>query len=319
MALSAASLFFMGFKDVFGVTDYQILCIGALVLGPLALFGDLLPSFARQRVRFERAPGEAPPTLRESFSIVRHNKMFLISSICGFIQVFTPAVDSMLFYRFMMPKMHFRGKEVTGELILLIKNSAVGTPGTFLQPFARQFIQRVGGERNMLLLNSGMGVLQCLLTFIGGYNTFPRLLFMYFLEMLKDIPNKWAPVAKGVIDYEMLDYVEWKTGERSEGVTMSVNALLNKLITSNIGAVTKNGYLQWTGYKGWDFPAEEQPKRFFDTLWPMMWLTGAFDHLVSLVGYSFYRHGRQLRDQVEAELAERRALAERKKEELALG
>ena len=315
-ALSAASLLFMGLKDVLHITDYQILTMGALVLGPFAIFGNLLPSFAKQRVNFERAPGEQPPTLGESFAIVRHNRMFLINCVCGFITVFTPAVDSMLFYRFLMPKMQFRGKEIAGELILLIKNSAVGTPGTFLQPFARQFTRLVGGERNMLLLNQGMGVLQCLLTYLVGFKTFPRLLFMFFMEMLKDITNKWAPIARGVIDYEMLDYVEWKTGERSEGVTMSVNALINKLVTSNIGRATQNAYLQWTGYKGWDFPKEEQPQRLFDTFWPMLWLTGAFDSLVYLVGYLFYRHPKELRDQVEADLVERHKLKEQKKAEV---
>jgi Na+/melibiose symporter-like transporter len=118
-------------------------------------------------------------------------------------------------------------------------------------------------------------------------------------------------VAKGVIDYEMLDYVEWKTGERSEGVTMSVNALINKLVTSNIGMFTANAFKDWSGYLGWDEPAEDQPKRFYDTLWPVFWLTSAFDHLAAAVGYFFYRYTRQQRDQVEAELAERRALKER--------
>jgi len=316
MSLSALSLLFMGLKDVLGITDYQIILVGALVLTPLALFGDLLPSFAKQRVSFERTPGEQPPTLRESFAIVRHNKMFIINSICSFITVFTPSVDSMLFYRFLMPRMEFRGKEVTGELILLIKNTLVGLPGFFTQPFARQFIKLVGGDRNMMILNRGMGVLSSLLPYFVGYKTFPRLLFMYFMEMLKDNTNKWAPVAENVINYEMLDYVEWKTGERSEGVTMSVNALLNKLITSNIGNVTKNAYLQWTGYKGWDIEKEKQPKRFFDTLWPMMMLTGAVDSLVWVVGLFFYRHKKELQNQVEADLVERRRLAGEKKAEI---
>ena len=316
MGLSALSVLFMGLKDVLGITDYQIILVGALVLTPLALFGDLLPSFAKQRVSFERAPDKPPPTLREGFAIVRHNKMFIVNSVCSFITVFTPAVDSMLFYRFLMPRMQFRGKEVTGELILLIKQTLVGAPGVFTQPFARQAIKLVGGDRNMLILDKGVGVLACLLPYFVGYKTFPRLLFMSFMDMLKDNTNKWKPVAESVINYEMLDYVEWKTGERSEGVTMSVSALLNKLVTSNIGRVTENAYKTWSGYKGWDFPKEEQPKRFFDTLWPMMMLTGAIDNLVWAIGLLFYRHTKELQSQVEAELIERRRLAAEKKAEI---
>ncbi|MDR2687069.1 MAG: MFS transporter [Oscillospiraceae bacterium] len=316
-ALSAVYLLFFGLKDVLGVTDYQILVLGALILTPVALLGDLLPTFARQRVNFERDPDQRLPTLRENFAIVRHNKMFVIRVICGFLTVFTPAIDGMFVYRFLLSdRMTFRGKPVGGEIIKLIAQSVVGTPGTFLQPFARQFIRKVGGERNMLMLNHGTGIVQSLLSLAAGYKTFPRLLNMLFWEMVKDIPNKFGPVADAVISYEMLDYVEWKTGERSEGVTMSVNALISKLVTSNIGMVTQNAFMQWSGYKGWDVPREEQPKRFLDMIFPMLFITQAVDHLIWLVGYCFYNYKKETREQVEAELIERRRLAQEKRAEM---
>jgi len=317
MALAALSLLFMGLKDVFGVTDYQILCMGALVMGPLSLFGDLLPSFAKQRVTFEQKDKEEVPSLRESFAIVRHNKWFIIKAICGFITVFTPQVQGELLWRFFVPMLHYRGrdgkvKEITGEAFWLIAMSAEGTPGTLLQPFARQVIKRVGGERNTLMINDGATIFKNLLYLLIGYKSLPRVALLTLAGMPRETTNKWAPVAEGVIEYEMLDYVEWKTGHRSEGVTMSVNALINKLITSNIGNATRNAYMSWTGYQGWDEPRESQPKRFYDTFFPMMCLTATFDAIVWLIGRSFYRYPKELRDQVEADLIERRRLAERK-------
>jgi len=315
MALTAMALYFMALRDVLHITDYQIFITGALVFILPSLFGGLLPSFARQRVSFEREPGRKPPSLRESFAIVRHNRMFLINSICGFITVFTPAIDDKLFYRFLAPKLRLFGKELNGEALLVLKLTIVGLPGTFLQPLARQAIRRVGGERNMLLLDRGIGVAQCLLTYLIGYNTLPKMFLGFFIEIVKDIVHRWAPVAQGVIDYEMLDYVEWKTGERSEGVTMSVNGLINKLVTSNIGNVTQRAYMQWSGFLGWDYPVEKQPQRLLKTIWPVLWITTAFDHLVYFIGLFFYRYETATRDGVEADLIERRKLAEQAKAE----
>jgi len=318
MALSAMYLWIFALQETLHISDYQIILYGALLFVLPSLVGALLPSFAKQRVSFEREPDRQQPSLRESFSIVRHNRMFIINSICGFVTVFTPAIDDEYFYRLVAPKMRVFGKELNGMALKGLKLTIVGTPGTFLQPLARQAIRRVGGERNMLLLNRALGVAQCLITYFIGYKTLPRMFLGFAVEIAYDIVNRWAPVAQGVIDYEMLDYVEWKTGERSEGVTMSVNGLINKLVTSNIGRITQNAYMKWTGSPGWSAPVEEQPERLLKSVWPVLWLTTGFDHLVYLIGTLFYHYDPAVRDGVEADLIERRKLAEAAKAEAEL-
>jgi len=67
-------------------------------------------------------------------------------------------------------------------LLLLIKNSIVGTPGTFLQPFALQAIRLVGGELNMLRLHAVITAVTSLLKYLVGYNSLENLVY--------DIVNK---------------------------------------------------------------------------------------------------------------------------------
>jgi len=138
------------------------------------------------------------------------------------------------------------------------------------------------------------------------------------MEMIEDIPHHWVSVAEGVIDYHMLDYTEWKTGVRSEGAIMSVTALTDKLATSNVGTVVNNAVLDWSGFRGSDIPAAEQPKRFMDMVWPLLCLTVAFDSLVYFIFRALWKPPAD-REQMEQELIERRALENKLREDAQAG
>jgi len=74
---------------------------------------------------------------------------------------------------------------------------------------------------------------------------------------------------------------------------------------------------QWTGYKGWDVPLEEQPRRFLNTLWPLLHFGVIFGELVAMIGLFWFKYPHNPRE-VEADLIERRALARQIKEEVEL-
>ena len=338
--LSAIPQLLMGLREVLHITDYQIFLIGGAITLPFALTGNLLPSFMRQRVEFpvkppaEKYPGEPPlkkawffvrDTARDlgyAFSITRHNGWFIRNTIAGFITVFTPSIDSMYFYRYLVQPIKIFGKDFKGEGIFSLKNSTITIPGTFLMPFARGAIQRVGGEKNMVLVNHATKIATYLARYFVGYKTFPRLLFMYLMEMIEDIPHHWVSVATGVIDFQMLDYVEWKTGVRSEGVSMAVSAMTSKLVTNNVGTIVNNMLMKWSGFlgttdkNGRELTAADQPKRFIDIVWPLICLCPVFDELVYFLLRLFWKPPPH-QAQMEAELIERRAAANKLRNEMA--
>jgi len=325
-AISAVPILLMGLKDVIGLTDYQIMIYGAMLFAPLTVFCRWLPSFAKTRVDLSvkvRGEGqtqeeaEKPPSFRESFAVVKHNRYWLLSTVISFLTLALPGTDKMHLYRFLLPKMQWRGKEIGGETIFFIKNTLLGNPGTFLQPFAGKFIKMAGGELKFRRWKTLVDLVATTAKFIVGYKSFPRLMFMFTMEMVQDIFNKWNPVADGVISYQMLDYVEWKTGHRSEGMTMAVSGMLNKLIRNNIGTVTGNMWLQWTQYQGWDIPREEQPARFLNSIWPLMHIGGIVSSAIWLAGLLWFRYPHDP-GEVERDLMERRALAQKIKEEATL-
>lgn len=311
---ASVPVLFMGLKDVLHITDYQIMVYGAVCLAPLAIFARWLPSFAKQRVDFtknaEDAGGEeaeAPPTMRETIGVVKHNPWFITKTALDLLVIISPNTDQLFLYRFLLPKMKLGGKEIGSELIFFLKNFLVAVPGTILQPFALWAIKLFKGELQLMRAKVVVEIIATLLKYLVGYKTFPRLMFMFTMEMVRDIVNRWNTVAQELVNYQMFDYVEWKTGLRSEGVSMTITNFISKIIRANMDSVVGNAVLSWTKYQGFDIPKEKQPERFIKSIWPLMHLEKIFDGILWAIALFRFRFPAD-RAQVEAELIERRAL-----------
>jgi len=309
----------MGLRDVLNITDYQIIVTGASVFLPIIIFASWLPSFVKTRVDFSQkvqAEGEGKTaerklTIRESFAVVKHNRWFMMRVIVQLAQLLAPATDHMFVYRFLIPNMHVRGRQLGAELLFTFKNIAFGWPSVVLSPFAVHAVKWFRGPLPLIRCQLFAVFSTHLVAFFVGYRTLPRLVVVWLMESLRGVLNNWSGVPNTMISFEMLDYVEWKTGRRSEGITESVNGIINKLIRENMGAVIGNAVLQWTGYLGWDTPAAEQPPRFVNTIWPLLHLGVAVRELIALAGALWFKYPHNPYD-VERDLIERRAMAAEK-------
>jgi Na+/melibiose symporter-like transporter len=309
----------MGMGELLGLTDYKIIVWCAMIITPLTILCRWLPSYALQRTDFNAtAEAEAePPSLRESFAVVKHNRWFIMTTALKFVTMLAPGTDEKYFYKFLMPRIKIQGKEVNGLVFNNIKGTIINIPAMLLQPFALKFIKLFGGNLNMKRVKAVSQIVTSAGKFLVGYKSVPRLVIMYTFELIQEIIDKWDPVADGVINYQMLDYVELKTGLRSEGMTLAVSGFLDKMIRQNSETLISNAVLRWTRFPGADFPLEEQPEKFLKSIWPLLqfkqFLTGA----AWLGGLLWFRFPMDP-TQVEADLIERRALEQRMKEETEL-
>jgi len=326
--VSGLPLVMMGLAGTFGwqLSDYRIMIVGAALSAPLTIFSRWLPTFAKQRVDFtvkvnaegeevEEEPAEEKLSIRESFRIVRHNTWFMLWVVIDFIRLLGPRADKMLIYRFLVPNKSFPGRApIDGLLLKNLSDIIFKWPALVLVPYAKKAVDRFGDPVKFVRAHTLLNLVTQTAIFAVGYKSWPRLAIMWTLEMLQEVMGKWRAIPDTMIRYEMFDYVEWKTGYRSEGITESVNGLLRKLLKDNLGSVIGNAVTQWTGYLGWDIPLEQQPKRFLDTLWPLLHVGAIFGEVVALVAVLRFKypHDPKL---VEADLIERRALAQKLKEE----
>lgn len=322
---SGLPIILMGLSDVLGITHYQIMIYGASIFLPLTIFSRWLPSFAKQRVDFtvkvegeDELQNEAEPekklSLRESFAIVKHNNWFIMWTVVNLIRVVIPRTDDMYLYRFLLPKLKVGNKELGGEILYTIKNVVSGLPAFLLSPLAVKAVAFFGDEIRFIKAHVLTIIVTRTIAYFVGYQSLPRLLCYFLMEMIRAVMDMWSPIPHGTMDYKMYDYVEWKTGLRSEGITKSVDGVINKLLKNNLSSVFGNAVTQWTGYLGYDVPTEQQPARFLNTIWPLMHLGVLAGEVVVLTALMLFRVPHDPLE-VERDLIERRARAKQKKEE----
>lgn len=251
--------------------------------------------------------GEPKLSVLQSFEVVKYNKYFILNTIGNFITVFTPSVDQTLVYRYLVPRFKLFGKTITGEVFLVVRDYIIGTPITFTKPFSRQFVNKCGGPLRVHKINNLVNIVAALIKLAVGIKSFWALGINLFLDALLYVIGDMDSIAGTMLNYQMYDYVELKTGIRTEGVTNSINGLFAKIVTNNIGTVTGNAFLEWTGYEGgYKESGKALPERFQKYMWPMFTLSTAFDSTVFFILRSMIHFTPEDAKRIEEELIEMR-------------
>lgn len=268
---------------------------------------DFREKIANGEIPIDPETGEPKLSVLQSFEVIKYNKYFIYNTIGNFITVFTPSVDQTLVYRYLVPRFKVFGKEITGEVFLVLRDYIIGTPITFTKPFSRQFVNMCGGPIRVHKINSILNIVAALIKLAVGINKFWKLAINLLLDAILYVIGDMDAIAGTMLNYEMYDLVELETGIRTEGVTNSINGLFAKIVTNNIGAATGNAFLQWTGYTGgYKNTGEALPERFVKWMWPMFTLSTAFDNTIFLIMRSLVKHTPEDARRIEKELIELR-------------
>lgn len=268
---------------------------------------DFREKIANGEIPIDPETGEPKLSVLQSFEVIKYNKYFIYNTIGNFITVFTPSVDQTLVYRYLVPRFKVFGKEITGEVFLVLRDYIIGTPITFTKPFSRQFVNMCGGPIRVHKINSIVNIVFALIKLAVGINKFWKLAINLLLDAILYVIGDMDAIAGTMLNYEMYDLVELETGIRTEGVTNSINGLFAKIVTNNIGAATGNAFLQWTGYTGgYKNTGEALPERFVKWMWPMFTLSTAFDSTIFLIMRSLVKHTPEDARRIEQELIELR-------------
>ncbi|MCL2107113.1 MAG: MFS transporter [Oscillospiraceae bacterium] len=336
--LTTIPLILMGWKDTFGFSDYQIIFIGALIFLPVNIIASAMKSFIKVRVDFnaklraeeaarqkdsqedlsedfisedfteENAGAPEKLSVRETLGVVKYNKYFKVNMICGLLAVLTPtAGDSLVQWRYLAPKATVFGQTMSGEGWLLLKDTLSGVLNTILNPFGRQIVNLFGGPLKMQKIKSAVDVVGHLIKFAAGIRTVPGIFINILVDNVLMVIGGADGVAGNMLNYEFYDYVELQTGIRSEGITTSVQGLINKTVTNNIGTVTGNAALDWMGYRGGYLEeGSKPPERYMKYVWPLATLAPVIDNLIYLIGRSTIKWTPEDREYTESALKERR-------------
>lgn len=294
-----------------GMSMSLVTLVFAIIFG---LGGSMLSyrcSYARERIAVNK--DEQQETLRESFLLLFKNKMLLLVTLSNLFGSLGFGISLVTyFFKYEIPS-DFLGNGIIGALgLTTIYFIITGLPSFIGMLFADWMKKRLGGYVNVLILIQVFNIVARAIAFFVGFEG-KRLWISMIIIGIGSIPSGASSIAQTSIFCDSIDYMEWKTGKRTEGITFSMQTSFTKIssgITSGLATLA----LHLLGYKAIDNAANylgTQTAAFDSWIWPLVVLTPAVASVLFIIPLLFVNYTKEKRALVESDLnARRNGLAE---------
>lgn len=290
-----------------GVSMSFVTLVFAIIFGLGGAMISYRCSKAQERIRINKAEQQA--SLAESFSLLFKNKMMLLvtlANLCGALGFGANLVT--YFFKYEIPSDFLGSNGIIGALgLTTIYFIMTGLPGFIGMVFADKLKQKLGGYVNVLILIQVVNIIVRVIAYFVGFEG-KRLWVAMALIGLGSIPSGAASIAQTSIFCDSIDYMEWKTGKRTEGITFSMQTSFTK-ISSGITAGLATLALSFLGYKAIDNAAVyvgTQSAMFDKWIWPLVILTPAVASVLFIIPLLFINYTKEKRALVESDLMARR-------------
>ena len=294
-----------------GMSMSLVTLVFAIIFG---LGGSMLSyrcSYARERIAVNK--DEQQETLRESFLLLFKNKMLLLVTLSNLFGSLGFGISLVTyFFKYEIPS-DFLGNGIIGALgLTTIYFIITGLPSFIGMLFADWMKKRLGGYVNVLILIQVFNIVARAIAFFVGFEG-KRLWISMIIIGIGSIPSGASSIAQTSIFCDSIDYMEWKTGKRTEGITFSMQTSFTKIssgITSGLATLA----LHLLGYKAIDNATNylgTQTDAFDSWIWPLVVLTPAVASVLFIIPLLFVNYTKEKRALVESDLnARRNGLAE---------
>lgn len=295
----------MGAREAIGISEKALF----LVLGVLFGFcGELLSILAyktKERVAFVSETREQ--SFFEDLAALRHNKMLLLLMLSQVLNFLNGAIPWIYFFKYCV-SVKVGGMTINGESAQFYYGVLVSILSTCSMFFAVKLSDKFGGMRNTVIIAQLMNIICRVIAFMIGFDTLPQMLAVVAIISISSIPCNMIGIAQRSLLCDAIDYAEWKTGKRTEGISNSLQNLTNKL-TDALKLLTSGFVLDMLHYNA-DLGVTGQTSAFYKAQWPMFMLLPAIGSLLYLIPFLCIRYSKAQKEQVERELLERHAKAQ---------
>ena len=268
---------------------------------------------AQERVRLVE-PEQQQTSVAECFRLLFSNKMLMLVTLSNLFGAFAFGNNLMTyFFKYKMPEIAI-GNFVLGPLTLTTVFGALTTAPAFLGMILADKLKiKFKGYRNLLIFIQICTLIGRIAAFILGYEG-KNIIFTIIILAVCSFPGGAASIAQTSLFCDSVDYMEWKTGKRTEGVTFAMQTFFTK-ISSGITGALGTFALSALGYIAVEDTPDAvylgtQTEAFETWIWPIVMLTPALAALLYIIPLLFIKYTPEQKAQVEKELAERRAAAE---------
>ena len=267
---------------------------------------------AQERVRLVN-PESQQSSIIECFKLLFQNKMLLLITLANLFGSLAFGNNLITyFFKYMFPDNYFGG--FIGALGLTTIYFALTNAPSFIgMIFADKLKKLCRGYRNVLILVQICTIIGRTAAFLIGFEGKNMIIGMVIMSVLS-IPSGATGIAQTSLFCDSVDYMEWKTGKRTEGVTFSMQTFFTKISSGITGSLT-TFVLGLIGYAAVeDVPGAvyygTQCATFETWIWPLVMLSPVVAAILYIIPLLFVRYTPEQKAQVEKELKERRQEAE---------
>lgn len=293
----------LGAREKMGISEAQLFMLCGIVCG---LGGELITlAAAGVKERVQKEPEEKESIL-EGILMVRHNRILLTIALAQIIGALSPVIPAIYFFKYGVGTVDFFGKELNGETLMFFFQIASGFPSAIAMFAAKKLTIKLGGAKNVFIVSKTAAIIARVAAFFIGFGSSRQIVTVALLLAAASFPDGASSIAKTSLWCDSIDFVEWKTGKRTEGISFSMQNFLSKL-TSGITMFINGLVLNRLGFRE-EFGLLGQPAKFYKYQWPIYMLAPVIGAVLFLIPVLTIKYPKSLKLQVENELAQRRAL-----------
>lgn len=248
----------------------------AMVFG----FGGMLLAMLayRQKEKVIEAPpkkGEKKNILRSILNL-RHNRTLIVICLARVVQSFSLTLPWEYFFESDGVSYEVFGATITGGTAQVVYGFVMGIPGAIFMLAAVPTINKLGGNKNLLVFSELASVVARILAFLIGANERYKNIWVLLVVIMilgsAQILTNMKDIAHRSLLTNSIDEMELKTGERTEGITFSMQNLVSKL-TNAIPKFLQGYLLKFLGFNeklgtgGSDTIRKQTSARFLKYRW----------------------------------------------------
>lgn len=264
---------------------------------------------AQERLRI--VPEKQQSSLWESFRLLFKNKMLMLVTLANLFGALGFGSQLMTyFFKYKIPADFLGADSIIGALgLTTIYFAITAGPGFIGMIFADKLKKIFKGYVNAIIFMQVVNIVTRVIAFAIGFEGANLWIGMALIG-IGSIPMGAVSIAQTSVFCDSIDYMEWETGKRTEGITFSMQTFFTK-ISSGITAGLATLALHLLDYKAVDDTAATfigtQSAAFEAWIWPLAMLTPVVASVLYIIPLLFIRYTPEKRAKVERELAERRA------------
>lgn len=266
-----------------------VLCIIAV---PMFYYG-----FKHTKERFQTT--ENPPSLKHNLGLLFKNKPLLLivaSGILGSARMVYMYTGGLYFCKYAL------ANESAYALITMLV-----IPGGLIASVLVPYFTKKFGKKASFVFSHILGAAAMLAMYIARWETTTGLVISVAAMIIIGIPQGISNIMTYAMIGDTVDYLEWKTGERGEGICFAMQTFINKIgmaVGAFIGVVAFSmAAISPTN------PAGSMTPEGIDKLWNMLVLSGVISMILCVVPLLFYNITEDKQRMYIEEIAARKAAA----------